>query len=84
MDNQNEKISELTKKQMETVSGGEDFFNPCPDVLTRGHGTDCFVCHGRLNDGTSCGKPLQHVSGKLYRFKNPLCSLFASDQYPTV
>lgn len=75
MDNQDEKTTELTGKQMEKVSGG---------VFQ--YGTDCYKCPGTVknSDGTesTCECSLQQVSGKKYRCINPFCSLLAQDQYP--
>lgn len=38
---------------------------------------DSFMCPGK-----GCGKALQCVGGKMYRCVNPLCPLFAIDQFP--
>ena len=38
---------------------------------------DSFMCPGK-----GCGKALQCVDGKMYRCVNPLCPLFAIDQFP--
>ena len=78
MDKENEKAVELTRKQMEKVTGGVRN----PDVMIRQSGTDCYRCHGTLDDGSTCNWELKQVKGKLYRCKNPLCSKFGDDQYP--
>ena len=74
MDKQNEKINELTKKQMEKVSGGYN------------EGTDCFLCPGvYINDETrKCSCSLTLSPSGAYRCNNSLCTLFLKDQYPAV
>ena len=71
---EDEKIIELTRKQMEKASGG--------------YGTDCFLCPGTLvNDETKtliCSSPLKHVFGRKYRCVNGNCDLCGKDQYPSV
>ena len=67
----NEKIIELTKKQMEKVTGGND------------SGKDCYLCRGTTDNGTKrCANSLTQISGKLYRCDNDKCSLFLKDQFP--
>ena len=88
MDKQNEKIKELTGKQMEKVSGGDStsvsgdntIYGPAIDTLPKGHGTDCFICPGVLINNTAkkCGRSLQLTSGGAYRCNNSLCSLFVN------
>ena len=82
MDKQNEKASELNRKQMEKVSGGVQN----PDALIRQCGTDCFLCKATLKDDSSkiCNHPLTQILGKMYRCTNPDCSMFTKDQYPSV
>ena len=65
---ENEMIIELTKMQMEKVSGGQG-------------GIDCYCCSG-TEDEKACGWPLRRISGKLYRCTNPLCSMCGIDQFP--
>ena len=73
MDMQDEKIIELSKKQMEKVTGGGQW------------GTDCFLCPGHIDEeGTPCQQPLRQVNGRLYRCFNPPCDLLGKDQFPSV
>lgn len=84
MDKQNEMITELTPAQMEKVSGGGATYDPSDGLPAEGDGLNCFYCSGTQLDGTPCGKPLEQVSGTLYRCTNPKCRKFTLDQYPTV
>ena len=78
MEKKNEK-SNLTQEQMEKAAGGGilpesdiNHLNPMPN-----YAMDSFMCPGK-----GCGKALQCVGGKMYRCVNPLCPLFAIDQFP--
>lgn len=76
----NQKNNELTRDQMEKVSGGDILsdidsdgnINPLPIKSLDG-----YKCPG---DG--CNWPLKFIGGKVYRCTNPRCPLFARDQFP--
>ena len=82
MKTQNENTSNLTRDQMEKVTGGGDIRTTDDGTNFGSDGLNCFCCTGTRVDGTPCGQPLEHISGRLYRCTNPLCNLFAKDQYP--
>ena len=84
MDKLNKTAKEVTKEQMEKVSGGV----VDPDSLIRQRGTDCLLCKGTVTDPltgatTICNHSLQQIRGTLYRCVNPDCSMFTKDQYPS-
>ena len=82
----NEKIIELTKKQMEKVSGGApqgSGSNSTSPII----GLDCFICPGYIvgsKKTQKCGRSLKQVPGKVnvYRCDNGNCELCGDDQYP--
>ena len=83
MDKENEKINELTRKQMEKVTGGVQN----PDGKGKEFGLDCFICPGYIinTDKTQkCGQPLKQARAfsNVYRCQNGNCELCGKDQYP--
>ena len=85
MDKLNKMAKEVTKEQMEKVTGGGLPTTPNNPTLPRPRGTDCFLCRGLIKDSKTnevCKKPLEQIKGSLYRCTNPLCTLFSKDQYP--
>ena len=85
MDKLNKMAKEVTKEQMEKVTGGGMPTTPSNPTLPRPRGKDCFLCKGLIKNSPTnevCKKALEQVDGKLYRCTNPLCTLFFQDQYP--
>ena len=78
MEKKEEKTNELTREQMEKATGGEILTdtgsNPGPAPI---NSMETFKC-----PGNGCGQALKYIGGNLYRCTNPLCPLFALDQFP--